>query len=343
MMIKKFLKYSLLLILFYSVSCLATPFNKSLRNRSIGNQINYLSRILDKGYDDKLQTRFPEGKIFSNALLALSTIKFCEDSGRRNSNYATVVDNCIRSIMSQDARGIFDEDMYPQYGVFYLGWSNLVYSSYRKSSLFRFSELSDAVSRESAMIDSMLITLQSDSLQIVNSYRGANWPADNLIGISSLQNDSIKNKWIELLLETTEHESGLIHHSGSFPDQVRGSSSAMILYCLAESGYSSVDTYNEIYQDIYVDRFLGVQLVKEHEDGRNSMDLDSGPVLFGYGASATIMNITAQGRLGNRGAKTTWAAMNLISFPVNIFNRKYLLLKAESMLDLFMLWACTEL
>ena len=73
------------------------------------------------------------------------------------------------------------------------------------------------------------------------------------------------------------------------------------------------------------------------------MDVDSGPVVLGYGASATIMNIKAQASLKSSKAKRTWAAMNIIGLPVNIFNRKFYIFKKEPMLDLFMLWGSVEL
>ena len=43
-------------------------------------------------------------------------------------------------------------------------------------------------------------------------------------------------------------------------------------------------------------------------------DVDSGPIVFGYGASATIMNIKAQAVLGVPKAKNTWALINLLVF-----------------------------
>jgi hypothetical protein len=73
------------------------------------------------------------------------------------------------------------------------------------------------------------------------------------------------------------------------------------------------------------------------------MDVDSGPVVMGYGASATIMNIKAQACIGNTKSRISWAAINLIAVPINIFNKKFYLMKKEPMLDLFMLWGCTEL
>ena len=73
------------------------------------------------------------------------------------------------------------------------------------------------------------------------------------------------------------------------------------------------------------------------------MDVDSGPVVFGYGASATVMNIKTQASRGNPKAKSTFAAMNLLGLPIHLFNKKYYLLKKEPMYDLFMLWGLVEL
>lgn len=342
-MIKKIFKYIGIAILTYSLLCLITPFNKYLRNRSIKNQINYLSQIMDKGYDDKLQRRFPEGKLFSNSLLALSTIKYCEKNGKSHEKYAKIVDNCIERIQSEKALGIFSPNIEPKYGMFFNGWSNYVYSTYKKSSLFNFSRLQSRVIEQSNIIESRIVSTQNDSLRLLNTYAGSNWPADNLIGIISLENKELKEKWIKTILEAAKHKSGLIHHAGSNQSKIRGSSNAMITFCLSEVGYSKIEEYSDQFKDIFADNYLGVQLIKENVDGSNRMDVDSGPVLFGYGSSATIMNIKTQASLGNSNSKFTYAAMNLISLPINIFKKKYHIMKKEPMLDLFMLWGSTEL
>lgn len=340
-MIKKTLKYIGILILTYSLLCLITPFNKYLRNRSIKNQINYLSQILDKGYDDKLQRRFPEGKLFSNSLLALSTIEYCDTNGKAHEKYARIVDNCIKRIQSKNALGIFNPNMEPKYGMFFNGWSNYVYSTYKKSSLFNFSRIQSSVIEQSDIIESRLASTQNDSLRLLDTYAESNWPADNLIGIISLSDDELKENWIKTILETAKHKSGLIHHTGSNPSKIRGSSSAMITFCLSEAKYSNIEEYSSQFANLFADSYLGVQLIKENEDGSNNMDVDSGPVIFGYGSSATIMNIKTQASLGNSSSKYTYALMNLISLPVNIFKKKYHILKKEPMLDLFMLWGST--
>ena len=73
------------------------------------------------------------------------------------------------------------------------------------------------------------------------------------------------------------------------------------------------------------------------------MDIDSGPVIFGHGTSATVMTVKTQASLGMINGKHSWAFMNLIGIPINLFGKKYYLLQQEPMLDLFLLWSAVEL
>jgi len=341
--IKRIIKYIIFSVLAYVLFCFMTPFNKHLRNRSIKNQINYLSEILDKGYDDQLQTRFPEGKIFSNALLALSTIEYCNRNSIEEEKFASIVDKCIKRMQSDRAKRNFDQFLDPQYGMFYTGWSSLVLFSYQKSKLFKKSSIKAKVESQSVLFKERLVAAMQDSIRPLDSYSGSYWPADNLIGLISLEDDGIKSRWLQAILNASEHSSGLIHHSGSKSHLVRGSSSAMITYCLSKDNYEFVNEYAKKYNELFIDNYLGIQLVKEHEDGSKRMDVDSGPIIFGYGASATIMNIKAQASLGSMKSMITFGAMNVIAFPINLLNGKYYLLKKEPMLDLFMLWGSVEL
>jgi len=342
-MIRKAIKFIGIALLLYLLFCLATPFIPSLKERSIKNQIHYLSKILDGGYDNTLQQRFPEGKLFSNALLALSVIEYCDSNQKSDTEYAEIVDHCVMRIQSQRATQNFNKDLNPEYGIFYCGWSNLVYSRYLSSEIFAHSQVKAEVIAESQKIVNEITQIQCDSSRILRSYSGGSWPADNLIAISSLKDETLKRNWIETLLERSDHKSGLINHSDGEPSIIRGSSSALLTYCLDQSGYEKIAEYNANFQSIFIDTYLGIELVKENADGSNRMDYDSGPVVFGYGASATIMNIKAQASLGNSRSKVTWAAMNTIAAPINFCGKKFYLLKQEPMLDLFLLWGCVEL
>lgn len=341
--IKKYIKYLVVIFFAYFIICVSTPFNKSLRQRSIKNQINYLSHILDQGYDDQLQSRYPEGKVFSIALLALSIIEHYNKTENVNAEYSKTVDKCIQRLLSENSLKNFPAHISPPYGMFYNGWVNHVLVSYINSALFQFSEMQKEILATSLMIELRFLSAQKDSIRLLDSYADAHWPADNLMGIVSIQDSVIGRLWLDKLLSGTDHPTKLINHAGDQQSIIRGSSSALMIYCLGKIPYPNLIQYNDRFKETFVDPYFGIQLVKENESGSNDSDYDSGPVTFGYGAAATIMNIKTQAILGNKNSKITWAFFNSISFPVNLFHSKYYLLKQEPMFDLFMLWAAVEI
>lgn len=342
-MIKKLFKYTFLSILTYLIICFITPFNKYLRHRSIENQISYLDQIMKAGYDDKLQEIFPEGKMFSNAIFTLSIIEFCETNHKIEKKYTEIIEHNIKRILSKEAKEVFHTDMEPKYGIFYNGWTNYVLRKYQESALFKFSTHQQKIQKEAFNIQKRILNKQKDTVTILDSYNDANWPADNLIGLLSLKQKALQKKWLDTLLLTTQHQSGLIHHSGSYEAEIRGSSQAMMSFCLQEIDYEKKEQYNATFKNIFVDDYWGIQLVKENENGSNAMDADSGPVILGYGGAASIMNIKTQASYKDSRSKKTWAFFNTIALPMNIFGQKYYLFKQEPMFDVFMLWASVEL
>jgi len=294
-MLKKILISAGLILMIYAILCLITPYNKALSNRSIQNQITYLSRLLESGYDDVLQERYPEGKLFSNALLALSIIEYSDKGQAQKQSmyqrYAQIVDSCILRIQSEQARKVFSSTVVPKYGMFYNGWSNLMYAKYRMSSLYDYSQIKANVTEESNKIEARLVAAQSDNIKVLDTYEGSNWPADNLIGILSLSNDQLGQEWLSTLIGVSSHRSGLIHHTGDDNATIRGSSSALITYCLSELDSELMAAYSSQYQRIFADNILGIQ--------------DSGPIVLGYGAVATIMNIKTLASLDSPRAKST--------------------------------------
>lgn len=101
---------------------------------------------------------------------------------------------------------------------------------------------------------------------------------------------------------------------------------------------------NPIFCKNYIDKYLGIQFVKEHFDKiGNGEDIDSGPIVFGYGSVATIVNTKYQASRQNRKSQNTWAMLNSIGIPINLFGNKYYLFKQQLMYDIFMLWTSVEI
>ena len=188
-----------------------------------------------------------------------------------------------------------------------------------------------------------IIQHQIDSISVIESYSESVWPADNLACIASLDSSFyyIKEEWLELLINMSQNESGLINHDNFDKSVVRGSSQALILYFLIEIEENFARSSYHRYNDIFIDRFFGLLLVNEYEND-GSEDLDSGPLVLGYGSVATIMNVITQAQY-NKQEKLTWGFLNVLGIPINIFGKKYYLFKQELMLDIFMLWTSVAL
>ncbi len=180
---------------------------------------------------------------------------------------------------------------------------------------------------------------------MIDSYSGSVWPADNIVCIASLSDQYIllKQIWIQKLIDNSHSELNLINHFNSNTTEVRGSSQALILYFLNQIDSNEEATMSSTFLTNFIDEYLGILLVKEHFDGIGGDDIDSGPILFGYGSVATIVNIKYQASKGNWKAKNTWGLLNMIGVPVNLFGNKYYLFKQQLMYDIFMLWTAVDL
>ncbi len=314
---------------------LLTPFIGYLQRRSIENQINYLQSQLNFNLGEKLQTIYPEGQLFSNLIFALSIIEYSKYDKKINPEN---VENAIRRTISKDAVKNFDEGFNIKYGAFYNGWINYTLKKYIESELFLKSHNQNIFNQLHKEFTDRIITSQKDSICLLETYSGAVWPADNLVCIASLdQNyDEIKKNWLEKI--KNQSNDILINHSGFDVNEIRGSSQALINFLLIDidSSYSH-HSYTE-YRKRFHKNILGITFVREFETKTNFSDIDSGPVILGFGSVATIMNNILDGRINRKGAKFTYSLLNISGLPVNIFDNKYYLLKKEPMYDIFMLW-----
>ncbi len=342
-MLKRFFRYSFLALALYVITCLATPYNTYLHKRSTMNQISYLGISLKNGLDDHLQMQYPEGKIFSNAIFGLAVLEFCLNHNLEDKKYASLLDQTINRLLSEEAKIPFDAELQPKYGVFYNAWILLVLKQYRQNRLFKKSEIQTHILSSIAQIDQRILAAQKDSIKLLPSYQQAVWPADNCIALLSCTEDSIRSKWLRAIFDTSDHPSTLIPHSLDQRAIIRGSSQALITYFLQLLDYPKIQDYNTNFKSLFIDQYLGLQLVKEHEDAASWSDFDSGPVFLSYGAVATIMNIRTQAAQDKSSAKITWACMNTLACPIHLFGAKYYLFQQAPMFDIFMLWASVGL
>lgn len=333
---KKAFLFLLLIIVLYFLSSFILPQSSFFRNRSIKNQINYLENSFDEGLSEKLQARFPEGKLFGNLIYALSLIEY---SNKIKENYSPQIEHAINRCITINAKASFQKNLLLPYGAFYCGWLNYTLKKYIACESFKssanrqkFIELHDDISRKISIA-------QNDSITILDTYLNGKWPADNLVCIASLDEEysELKNKWLNLIYSKSQDE--LIHHFDHNRHLIRGSSQALIQYFLHDINPKKQSLSHKIYKERFIDKFFSISLVKEYEKPENKLqDVDSGPILFNYGSVATIMNNKLESTLNLKNHKNSFAFLNTLGIPVNLFGNKFYIMKKEPMFDIFMLW-----
>lgn len=331
--VKKIIRYAILLVFLYFVVAFISPFNRILANRSIDNQINYL--LSDDSFDVQVQTRFPEGYVFFNSILALSIIEYSQT--RRKQEYNAAVDGLILKLLSKKASSVFSENQKLPHGAFYNGWVNFTLKQYIESDLFQNSKSKAEFIASHDSLSNLISQVQADDLSMLESYPNSYWPADNLVCIASLPAaaSGLAEKWIELLRSTSEAD--LIHHDGSSLSKVRGSSQSLIIYLLSHINLELAIAEDKKFTSEFKDSFFGVKFVCEDLADKSFEDIDSGPVFLGYGSVATIMNTKATKGIGQR-SRITEGFLNMLGMPVNFRGKKFYIFKQEVMFDLFMLW-----
>ena len=282
--------------------------------------------------------------LFANALLSLSIVEWDQRPSRKNEFYASIVDRCINRIKSRTCTNGFTENLEIKYGAFYNGWLNYIRKEYMGSDLFQYSQYQDSIFQNYKKTSAQLAYLVKDSIFLIDSYRDAAWPGDNLVCIASLGEEyqELKREWLNSVFQLSETGANLIHHFDSRPAEARGSSLALMQYFISQIDTSMLSPFVASYDASFKEDLFGMQMVREHRVGGKE-DYDSGPIINGYGAVATIVNIKGQAAIKNKKAFSSWRRLNAVTAPINMFSKKYYIFQQEVMFDLFMLWNAIEI
>lgn len=320
----------------YSFLALLMPYSSKLKNRSIEHQINFLLEDQEKNALE-LQNMFPEGYIFYKALLALSIIEYSKVNLERTTTWVHPLDTMILDLVSIQGSKYFPKNQDLEHGAFYNGWVNFTLKEYLNSDLIHssihkeeFRQLYDSISNE-------IIHIQQEEIQIVESYPGSYWPADNMICAISLPDNikSLQDRWIQKLKANSL--SSMINHDDTDLSKVRGSSQSLMCYLLSQHDSLIAREEYQKFSDAFIKKNFGMYLVKEDRQHASFSDIDSGPVLYGFGSVATIVHVKAASRITKR-PKWTEGILNLMGLPINCFGKKYYLFQQQKMFDIFMLW-----
>jgi hypothetical protein len=360
------MKY-LFLIITLSLTILVISINVKLRygndtfeekQTDIIHQLNFLeSELKSNNLGSSMQHIFPEGLVFVNALYGLS---WCElalaDSSNNKKIKEKAVDEALfayNQIDSEQAKCTFDHYLVPENGIFYFGWQNYLLSKILAvDTTFKGHE--SYIDSFSVHCETLKNILNQSETPYLQSYFHQAWPADMFVAMASLSNhDKVFNpkykttitSWLGKVKNHLDKQTQMIPHSvdpetGEQIEGSRGCSMSLILRMLAEMDSSFANQQYKRFENSFVSKTIGLPSVREYPKGTHGMgDVDSGPVIFGVGFSATINMIGTYASLGKYDlAEKQCKTIHAFGFAHDHANKKSYLFGKLPIADAFIAW-----
>lgn len=267
-------------------------------------QLAFLRQALDAGAGEEMQQFFPEGYYFSHVLYGLSWAQVgirgepYRDDALREARWA------LERLDTPTGRAAFSPLLDPPYGVFYVGWTNVL-----RGSLLRLDP-DDALLRQQFEADTgaLAAAFSAASTPFLTAYPGQAWPVDSVVAMAALalhdqlyplRYQDVIARWLDGARQRLDPLTGLLPHrvdpfTGTGLETARGSSQSVILRFLHEIDPAWAAEQYRAFRRQFIG-FLGtVPGIREYPPGINGEgDVDSGPLIGGLSASATVVTMGA--------------------------------------------------
>jgi hypothetical protein len=151
--------------------------------------------------------------------------------------------------------------------------------------------------------------------------------------------------WLHDIKERVDPTTNMLPHkvyyeSGKALQRTRGSSSGLSLRMLAEIDSDFARNQYHLFDSIFVEKTLGLPYIREYPKGtQGSGDIDSGPVIFGVGFSATIVMIGTYAMFENHElAQQQYMGIHALGFSSENESQKKYVFGQFPMADAFIAW-----
>lgn len=346
------------LITWINVRLYPENYSPSEKKADIILQLNFLeSRLKKDSLGVQMQSLFPEGYVFTNALYGLSWCELALSDAQKDPKLREkAVGEALyayKEINSEKATWIFDRDLIPTYGIFYCGWKNYLLSKLLSvDTTFQGHEV--YIHAFKSQCDSIVHALTISESPFLQSYHAQSWPADMFVAMASVSNHDkifkpkykkVIDTWIQHVMERLDPATHLIPHqvdskTGKTVQGARGCSSSLMLRMLAEIKPALAKEQFKLFKTYFVSTTFGLPSVREYPKGQHGYgDVDSGPVIFGVGFSGTIVMIGTFAMLNSENlADEQYKTINAFGFSRTTGNQKKYLFGKLPMADAFIAW-----
>lgn len=260
--------------------------------------------------------------------------------------HAALMERCI-DVLLDDRVSAFDTGMwYGQKALDHLDGTSMTHAAYlgNLNVLLGLHRVVAPHSKHAALNDRVTSALiqgvSANPLGLLPSYPEEYYPMDNCavagsIGMHSRATGTDRSDFLRRWGENfrnryVERKTGLLiqavdRNSGAGIDHPRGSGTALGAYWLSFADPKlSAELFDAIRREL-ADPLLGFGGIKEYPKGiTGSGDVDSGPVVFGYGVSPTGFTISLSRIHGDRDLyRRLYASAQLLGAPIHRGGRKH--------------------
>jgi hypothetical protein len=317
-------------------------------------ELRGLKLALQKDADIDMQKVYPEGYLFINALYGLAWCNFLEINKNKHDTYFNEghveIQQSWDKINSEVGRSSFNENLPLPYGAFYTGWN-----TYLLGKKLGIEPVKDRNANEVNLFQQQCELINSAISKNIfpSSYNGGAWPADAVVCIAVL---SLHDRLFEVKyggaikawlneVKTKLDNHGLIPHSvnplnNEPTETARGSSQSLMLIFLKDIDAEFAHLQFRVFKSNFLDRNVGLTGIREYpKDDYGIGDIDSGPVIFGLGAAATIVGKQTLNLYGEQGSASEIHNMiEAFGFPCQNNESKTYLFGLLPMADAFIAW-----
>lgn len=272
-------------------------------------QAQFLSAAVDDGAAERMQGLFPEGYLFTVVLTGL-VVAASSDEATRDDDLVRMRE-LLALADSADGTAPFDPAAQPPYGVFHAGWTLLL-----RTEVARLSGSGDDLDELGRRRDGLRTAVDRSGSGLLEAYPGQSWPVDTVVAVAALERarqvlggpapDPVTQRWLGRVDALRDPATGLLPHrttpDGTVLQGPRASSQSLVQLFWPDIDPGGAVEQWRSYVDAFVVRRAGTAVgVREYPQGASgSGDVDSGPLVLGMSASASVLTLGGARRAGDR-------------------------------------------
>ncbi|MCB9310887.1 MAG: hypothetical protein H6567_12585 [Lewinellaceae bacterium] len=271
-------------------------------SNGVDKRCNYLIDQSICPWNSTERMPYMEWDLFAHSFTVFSLSNLAEKDTENSKRYAIAIRKIIENVMSDTLQSYFmfgDSIEYDKWNgsVLYLGHLNMMLGCYRKlANDIEMNELHDQISNK------LFDRFSKAQTQLLASYPGQCYIPDNIVALASLQkhheitgsqyNDACK-KWIAFAKENyLDSIQNLLISSIKYDTIREASRGSMISWSILFLSQIDRDFAVQLFER-FLDNFctdgLFIEMCKESSGdfSTGEGDMDSGPLILGYGMPAT--------------------------------------------------------